>query len=79
MRYWFLKIGIRNGEYTYNSISLHQTEKEDFDSDDYVSDFYGEGEKDGKEYYFHAGCVACWVQRCDEITEDEYKVLDKIL
>jgi len=89
MKYWFLKIGIRNGEYEFNSISVHKTpKKEEFDSDDYVRGFYGGGDaEDGMsedtyntgDYYFHGGCIACWVQNIKEITLKEYNVLSKLV
>ena len=83
MRYWFLKIGIRNGEYEYASCSIHKTpKKEEFDAEDYAKDFYGgesEDTYDNNEYYFNAGEVAVWVGIIKEITLKEYNVLNKFV
>ena len=83
MRYWFLKIGIRNGEYEYSSCSVHKTpKKEEFDAEDYAQDFYGGGSEEtyGKgTYYFNGGEVAVEVGNLKEITLKEYNVLNKFV
>lgn len=89
MKYWFLKIGIRSGEYEFNSISIHKTkDKEKFDAEAYAKDFYGNGDgEDGEgedtynsgDYYFDCGCIACWVENIKEITLKEYNALNKLI
>jgi len=89
MRYWLLKVGIRNGEYEFNSLSVQRTmRKEEFDAEDYVKSFYGQGDAEdgtGEEtygsgtYYFDCGCIACWVDNLKEITLKEYNMLNKLI
>lgn len=78
MKYWFLRLEIRNGEYEYNSVSVHQAEQ--FDCEACAANFYCEaGVKDGDIYYFHGGCVAVKVIRCEEITKKEYETLSRFI
>lgn len=80
-RYWYLNIEIRNGEYEHNSKSVHMTKgKSEFDTDDYLKNFYGDdGDKDGDCYYFNGGEIACSISDFQEITKEEYDVLRKFI
>lgn len=78
MKYWFLNIEIRNGEYEYNSLSLHTGK---FNAEEYVKGFYNDDgeESDNGEYYFNGGEVACSIKKLKEITKKEYDVLRKFI
>lgn len=89
MKYIFLEMKIRNGEYEYSSQSVHElparksTEKF---GRDYAKDFYGgkpfqyndKIDPDG-EWYFNGGEVAVRCKEVQEITKEEYEVLKKYL
>ena len=80
MKYTLLTIGIRSGEYEFESKSLHKS-KGKFDVKNYAMNFYGdrEMESDDEPYYFNGGEIACWVQDVKEVTLSEYKVLQKYI
>ena len=82
-RYLFFEMFIRNGEYEYNSKSIHFTESDKPAQelgDEHASSFYiGEGEPDGDGFFFHAGSVYVECRRAEEITEAEYNVLTKFI
>jgi len=84
MRYFLLTIKIRVGEYEFDSMSLQRTRSKIYDADAYVRNFYGtcdersSGDEAGT-YYFHDGCLACWVSGLTEVTKSEYEVLKKFL
>jgi len=83
MRYWYLDIKIINGEYEFHSRSTQKTKaKEEFDAESYVANFYGfeEGKNEDSGYYeFNCGNIACKVNGLQEITKEEYRVLNKYL
>ena len=82
MRYWFLKLNIQSGEYEVSTSNVHRTKgRYYFDAEGYAKNYWCDGEEtygDGR-YYFDAGCIACSVDKCVEITEDEYNVFKKYL
>ena len=83
-KYIFISLKIRNGEYEYTSISVHQISSrkstEKFGRD-YAMNFYGEKPfqyTQGEEwFYFHGGAVAVKLNTVEEIPKEEYDVLDK--
>lgn len=83
MRYWYLDIKIINGEYEFHSRSTQKTKaQEEFDGEAYVADFYGfaEGKDEGSDYYsFNCGNIACQVYSLQEISKEEYRILNKYL
>ena len=80
MRYWFLKLEVRAGEYEVTTSSVHKTNrKEEFDSEDYAQNFWNEGEEQDGTYFFDCGCIAVSVWDCKEITKKEYDVMEKYL
>ena len=82
MRYWFLDIGVRQGDQETRNKAVEQSmRKEEFDSDEYVREWYGqEGDKlkDG-QYSFDDGCIIISLYACNELTRAEYNVLKKFL
>jgi len=77
MKYWHLKVKVRNGEHEHISQSVHKGDT--FDANEYPSDFYG-GKSTKLEdgvYEFDYGCIIVSVQSCREITEQEYEILKK--
>lgn len=87
MKYWFLKLSIRVGEYEFYSTSLHKqpASDKDFDSEvfaeAYAADFYGcpDDDNEGGSYYFDCGNLCVEVYAMKEITEKEYKVIGKFI
>ena len=84
MRYWYLELHIQCGEYEFYSKSVKKTpRKEEFDAEEYASDFYGNADPnndpDSGTYYFNCGEVAVCVNALREITPKEAKVLEKYL
>jgi len=79
MKYWFMRTLIRNGERTYNSLSLHK--QKEFDANNYISDFYGGGgeELDEGVYEFNCGSLIVSVGDCREITKEEYETLKRFI
>ncbi|MEI6487728.1 MAG: hypothetical protein WCP52_02130 [Bacteroidota bacterium] len=84
LKYIFISLKIRNGEYEYTSISVNQISSrkstEKFGRD-YAMNFYGEKPfqfTPGEQwYYFHGGSVAVKLTTVEEISKEEYDVLDK--
>jgi len=84
LRYWFLNIKIINGEYEYNSVSLHMTDGDEFDAEDWAKSFY---ETDGGEenepgdgnFYFNGGEVCVSVHGLEEISKKDYTILRKYI
>lgn len=83
-KYIFISIKIRNGEYEYTSISVHEISSrkstEKFGKD-YVKNFYGSKpfkfSPDEDWFYFNGGEVAVKLNTVEEIKKEEYDVLDK--
>ncbi len=82
MRYWFLDLQITCGEYEFNSTSVHETDKKEFDAETYAKEFYDNNDDDTEDneiYYFNGGEVAVEVCRIDEITKKEYDILKEYI
>jgi len=80
MRYWYLDLVVQHGEYEFHCKSVH-SQKNEFDAEEYASDFYGmpdENYGDGC-YLFNCGAVAVQVYEVKEITKAEYEVLKKYI
>lgn len=80
MKYVFLELESRNGEYEYTHPSVHTLKNSiDLDewSDEYCRMFWGEGEAEDGGYYFHGGCIWVGVSRVKEISKKEYDILCK--
>lgn len=82
MKHVFLEIGIRCGEYEFDSKSTHTIGKDEDIykwADDYSRDFYpngGERMFDDEVAYYHNGAeVATWVERVEEISKEHLDVL----
>lgn len=82
MKYIFLQLKTRDGEREYYHLSVHAVDNavtlDDF-AEDYLKDFWGEGEKDGDGYYFHGGEIYTEVSRVEEIGTLEYQNLKEYL
>lgn len=82
-KFLYLVLKITNGEYEYYSKSVHQVnpkiDKEKF-SEKYAKTFYsGKAENNDGTYYFNGGEVAVEVYKIEEVTFQEYLVLNKFL
>jgi hypothetical protein len=82
MKYIFLQLKIRNGEYEYyshNAISVSvDTDQEEY-AEEFAKSFYnGEPDIDDKTYYFNGMCVAVQVHSVKVITASEYEVLNNL-
>jgi hypothetical protein len=82
-KYVFIALDIQNGEYQYRSRMVHIIPKElnvdDF-GDDCAKEFYGNfSHSDGFVHYFNGGEVAVENGVAQEITKEEYDVLNKFL
>ncbi len=80
----FLDIKIQCGEYVFHEKSVHKIgsgKSIDKFARDYASGFYGgkSSEDFPDSFFFNAGEVATSVDNSKEITEEEYKVLNKFL
>ena len=83
MKRIFLNLKIQNGEYEYNSKSVHTVNEgvinENF-AQSYASIFYDKpAHRDGDVHYFHGGEVAVKVYEVKDISEEEFNVLSKFL
>ena len=84
-KYLFIELGIRNGEYEYEAKSLHISTCKNiwFTAYMWAIRFYaGNPYRMSKKddcWYFYGGEVAVEVNKCEEITEAEYKVLRKFI
>ncbi len=82
-KYIFLILEIRNGEYEYESLTIHEIDSRknsDEFAEKYASNFYGsKGKKEDYGYYFNNGEVAVEVKYVKEATKAEYEVLKKFL
>lgn len=88
-KFVFLQIGVRTGEYEFDSKSLHEvnhrTNITKF-SQKYAKGFYSgkpfqynsPPDPDG-EWYFNAGEVCAWVDKVEEISKEEYDVMKKFI
>ena len=83
IKYVFITLRVRNGDYDFESKSVHEIKSEIDGSDfaeKYASDFYGDKSyEDNGRYYFNGGEVAVDVRRAQEITKEEYNVMSKFL
>lgn len=84
MKYVFIDLEVRNGEYEYNCKSVHITEctSIEFFAQRYASTFYGcpDGRTFGGDtWYFNGGEVSATVDELEEIPEETYNILKKYL
>jgi hypothetical protein len=83
IKYLFITLRVRSGNYDFESKSIHKIKSRNDASDfaeKYASDFYGENaHKENGRYFFNNGEVAVDVRRAQEITEGEYNVMNKFL
>ena len=81
MRYWFVAIETRCGEYEFmTKVAIAERSNKDFDAEEYARGFYGgEMYEDDARYYFNGGEIACCVYDCKEITKEEFSVLRKFI
>lgn len=83
VKYLYLELESRNGEYEYHHKSVHQlpvkTNEDEF-GEDYARDFYGGGsdEQDGG-FYFNGGEIHVSVNKVQLITKEQYDVLTKFI
>lgn len=82
-KFAYVVLTIQNGEHSYSSKSVHMIGK-DVDLDEYgkecARDFYGtEAEENDGAFYFEGGSLAVSVLEVQEITKQEFQVLDKFL
>ena len=85
--YVFFSISIRNGEYEYTSKSVHIIEQQDITpqqaGDEYAKQFYNDVDSEPEEtdegFYFNGGEVCVWCDRAEEITEEQYNILNKFI
>jgi hypothetical protein len=65
----------------FNSKSIHYTQRGKFNAEKYVSTFYDDkgGEKQGIDYLFNGGEIACRVNELREMTQEEYDILSKFI
>ncbi len=83
-KYLFISLTIRNGEYEYTSISVHEISSRKSVKKfgrDYAKNFYGgKSFKNSPEedwYYFNCGEVAVKLSTVEQIKKEEYDVLNK--
>lgn len=88
-KFVFLQIGVRTGEYEFNSKGTHElhyrTNITKF-AQKYAKGFYSgrpfqydkPTDPDG-EWYFNGGEVCAWVDRVEEITKEQYEVLSRFV
>ena len=83
-KFVFLNLTIRNGEYEYTSISVHEISTRKSTTvfgEKYVKSFYGSKpfkySPDDKWWLFNGGEVAVKLNTCETITKEEYEVLNK--
>ena len=82
MKYIYLQLKIRNGEYEfYSTNAIHvssDTDPAEY-AEKFAQSFYnGKPDIDGKTYFFNGMCVAVQVHNVQEITPVEYGVLNKL-
>jgi hypothetical protein len=82
-KYIFISLEIRHGEYEFNSKLVHEISKRkstDKFAEDYAKTFYNgkavKYEKDGDWYNFDGGTVAVKLAHVEEITKEQYEVLN---
>ena len=82
-RYYYINVGIRTGEYTFNSKSVHFDESTTPLVDvgyEYCRDFYGRESDEERRGFFFNGCeVYVWCDEIKLITEEEYNVLNNFM
>ncbi len=81
----FLNLEITDGEREYNSLSVHQSHREDYQqwAREYAASFYGDSNSDTEEaeggYYQVGGEVHVKVYDVRVITDAEYATLKRFL
>ncbi len=82
-KFIILHLEIRNGEYEYNSKTVHEIgnrKNADAFGRNYAKEFYSNfSYADGDTFYFNGGEVAVTSQSANEITKAEYDILNKYL
>lgn len=84
MKYYYLEIFERNGNYEYHHKHVHTSDEfedgqtpEEF-AEDRAKNFYTEGDPEG-DYYWHYGELITKVYCIKEIPKEEYDVLNKYI
>lgn len=82
-KFVFIELHIQNGEYEYNSKSVHEIPAEinaESFGEEYAKEFYGKySHSDRGSHYFNGGEVAVENKGVMVITPDEYEILSKFL
>lgn len=82
-KFIYIVLSIQCGEYGFKSKSVHEISKTKSTKkfgENCAKDFYGtKPEKDGDSYYFNGGEVAVSLSFHEEITKEEYNILNKFL
>jgi hypothetical protein len=84
MKYLFVNVGIRQGEYSFNSLSVHEVENSIIPDEfgrKYAQNFYhDDAEKDDSENeeYWHDSLIT-YLNECKEISLEEYQILSNFL
>jgi len=85
MKYYFRVIGVRTGEYEFElkrveALPNSTNPQEHFTN--IAKTFYDNGEQlfeNKEEFYFFGGEICAWLDSFEEITKEEYEVLNKYL
>lgn len=78
MKYWFLKIEIKSGEYTHYDLSVHTGAK--FDAADYVADYYADAQQEDNGWYSTDCMNIIWrVADVQPVTKQQYTVLKQFI
>jgi len=81
MKYLFITLKVQDGEHEHTHRVLTTCDDKENAlkaADDYVSDYWGESDKQDDWYYFQGGTIAAKVQDVEVLTEYEYKLMSKI-
>ena len=82
-KFIFIRLKIQCGEYDYTSKSVHEipnTADINAFGEEYASNFYSnKSHEDGDVYYFNGGEIAVTCKGVQEITAEEYHILNKFL
>lgn len=84
MKYFYIEIEERNGEYEYRhkvvrSCPLNVNPDKFFDDNLAGSWYGGEVDKEDDGYYYNGGEVFVELTRVEEITKEEFDILNKYL
>lgn len=83
MKKVFVILNFRTGEYEHTDKHVIEVpEKEDihkYAEDVLIRDMFLDGEEEEDGFYFDSGCICVNILSIEEITDKEYKVLNKFL